>query len=84
MSISKKQFREICRISVRYSFAYCYLCGAPIAPGESWNLDHVHPKSRGGKSEPGNLRPTHVTCNNAKANMTAAQWFAQGNQGKER
>jgi endonuclease I len=84
MTMSKKQFREICRISVRYSFAYCYLCGQPIEPGQEWNLDHMHPKSKGGKSDSGNLRPTHVTCNTARGNMELARWFAQENQGKRK
>ena len=72
--ISKKRFRELCQYAVHYHFCYCYLCGQPITDGQNWNLDHVFPKSRGGKSTVSNLRPTHYWCNSAKGNMTIEQW----------
>lgn len=72
--ISKKQFRTLCQYAVHYHFCYCYLCGKPILEGQDWNLDHVFPKSKGGKSTPSNLRPTHSDCNSAKGNMTIQQW----------
>lgn len=67
--ISKKQFREIVEYAVHYHFCYCYLCGEPILPGQHYNLDHVIPRSKGGPTEPHNLRPTHCNCNQAKADM---------------
>ena len=80
--ISKKQFREICKYAVHYHFYYCYLCGAPILDGQHWNLDHVFPKSKGGKTTPSNLRPVHYWCNSAKGNMTIEEWRQK--QGKQR
>lgn len=72
--LSKKQFKEIVEYSVHYHFCYCYLCGEPITPGQKWNLDHVHPRSKGGKTDPSNLRPTHYDCNQAKADMSLARF----------
>ena len=74
---SKKKFREICRISIRFSFCYCYLCGKPIEPGQDWNLDHVHPRALGGKTVAYNLRPVHTKCNTAKGCMTLSQYRIQ-------
>ena len=71
---SKKKFREIIEYAVHYRFCYCYLCGEPILPGQEWNLDHVKPRAKGGKSELYNLRPTHYECNQAKADMSLGQF----------
>lgn len=81
---SKKKFREICRMSIRFSFCYCYLCGKPIEQGQDWNLDHVHPRALGGKTTAYNLRPVHTQCNTAKGCMTLKQWRALKEQEKER
>lgn len=72
--LSKKQFKKIVEYSVHYHFCYCYLCGEPITPGQKWNLDHVYPRSKGGKTDPSNLRPTHYDCNQAKADMSLAKF----------
>lgn len=73
-SQSKRQFREMCAYAVRYGFCYCYLCGAPILGGQKWNLDHVRPASHGGQTTPDNLRPVHYDCNQAKADLSLAQF----------
>ena len=52
----------------------CWLCGNEVdrdAPaGSPWSptVDHVVPKSRGGRSEPSNLRLAHRRCNGDRAN----------------
>lgn len=71
---SKKQFRKICEYAIHYEFCYCYLCGEPIRLGQKWNLDHVRARAKGGKTTPDNLRPTHYDCNNAKADLSVAQF----------
>lgn len=72
--ISKREFRKICGYAVHYEFCVCYLCGLPITDGQKWNLDHIKPKSRGGKSTPENLRPVHADCNQAKSDLSLAQF----------
>lgn len=72
--ISKRQFRKLCAYAVHYKICYCYLCGEPILEGQKWNLDHVKPRSKGGKTEADNLRPTHYECNSAKADLTLGQY----------
>lgn len=71
---SKKEFRRICGYAVHYEFCMCYLCGLPIIDGQKWNLDHVRPASKGGKTTPENLRPVHCDCNQAKADLSLAQF----------
>jgi 5-methylcytosine-specific restriction endonuclease McrA len=45
----------------------CYLCGDAVTFNEM-TIDHVIPKSRGGKNNIENLRPTHYKCNFEKGN----------------
>lgn len=71
---SKKQFRKLCELAIRYEFCYCYLCGNPIMPNEKWNLDHIRPRSKGGKTVPDNLRPTHKSCNESKKDMFIGEY----------
>lgn len=71
---SKRQFRKMCEFAVHYQFCYCYLCGQPILEGQKWNLDHIKPRSKGGKTEAHNLRPTHYDCNQSKADLTIGQY----------
>lgn len=73
-TISRMQFRKICSLSVKYEFCYCYLCGQPITEKQRWNLDHVHPKSKGGATTPENLRPVHYYCNQAKADLLLEEY----------
>ena len=73
---SKKEFKKICEYAVHYEFCYCYLCGLPILDGQKWNLDHVKPASKGGKTTPKNLRPVHYDCNQAKADLSLTQFRA--------
>lgn len=73
---SKKEFKKICEYAVHYEFCYCYLCGLPILDGQKWNLDHVKPASKGGKTTPENLRPVHYNCNQAKADLSLMQFRA--------
>ena len=52
----------------------CWLCEAPIDPGAvsgspaMATVDHVVPRSRGGRTELGNLRLAHRRCNGARGN----------------
>jgi hypothetical protein len=43
----------------------CRICGGAVEPHDV-HVDHIHPVSRGGRSEPSNLRVTHRACNLAK------------------
>lgn len=59
----------------------CWLCGGEVdrdaPPGSPWTptVDHVVPKSRGGKTEPSNLRLAHRRCNSARGNRaTELAW----------
>lgn len=43
----------------------CGICGDEVEPPDV-HIDHIHPRSRGGKTEPDNLRVTHSLCNMRK------------------
>lgn len=62
----------------------CWICGdrvEPAAPaGSPWSatVDHVVPKSRGGSSEPENLRLAHRRCNGRRGNhLPELTWPAE-------
>lgn len=71
---SKKQFRKMCEYAIHYQFCYCYLCGQPITADQHWNLDHIKPRAKFGKTTPENLRPVHYDCNQAKADLSLGQY----------
>lgn len=42
------------------------------------SIDHVIPRSRGGSSDPSNLRVLCTLCNTLKGSKTDAEWRAEG------
>lgn len=61
----------------------CWLCGGPIDPEASSTsrhgptVDHVVPRSRGGRTEAANLRLAHRSCNGARADhLPELEWPA--------
>lgn len=49
----------------------CAYCGAVDVNLE---LDHIHPRSRGGADEPENLTPACKPCNASKGAKTVSEW----------
>lgn len=41
----------------------CGLCRGPVLDIADANLDHILPRSRGGRATLDNLQPAHITCN---------------------
>ena len=59
---------------IRRDAGRCQYCGSNGTPTKSnLTLDHVHPKSRGGKDTWENLVAACVPCNNRKGNRTPAE-----------
>lgn len=56
----------------------CWYCARPLTRDET-TVDHVIPKSKGGKTQDGNLVCCCYACNQRKASLTLeefrAQWF---------
>lgn len=46
----------------------CGLCGNSITDVNQLSVDHIHPKSLGGKNTRYNFQPAHVRCNNRRGN----------------
>ena len=79
MTISKKQFKDLYRASIKIETVYCCLCGKPILKEKELSLEHKMPRSRGGSDELGNWGIAHKTCNQQKGALTLdeyRQWLA--------
>lgn len=48
---------------------FCHLTGRKIAPGEAWELEHVHSLILGGEHREGNLAPALKEAHKAKTAM---------------
>lgn len=48
----------------------CQLCGAKASDGVQLEIDHKHPKSRGGKDDPENLWTLCRECNQGKSDLS--------------
>jgi len=54
----------------------CFFCGCKVGEvSRFWTVDHLNPKSRGGTEDPSNKKGACWNCNNAKANMTLAEFL---------
>jgi len=52
----------------------CFYCGCDLNK-HTWNLDHYTPKSKGGKNNFDNLRPSCKKCNTSKSDMPYEQFI---------
>ena len=57
----------------RNNAGLCYLTLRKIAPGESWQLEHVVPLSMGGRHAEDNLRPALIAPHKEKSAREAGQ-----------
>ena len=59
------------RYKQRFSDGFLIICGickSPITSIDEITVDHIHPKSLGGKNARNNFQPAHTKCNNEKGN----------------
>lgn len=49
----------------------CAYCGSEAGP---WHIDHIHPVSRGGTDEIGNLTVACALCNLSKGDRLLSEW----------
>jgi 5-methylcytosine-specific restriction endonuclease McrA len=47
----------------------CWLCAQPARPNDPLEVDHVVPRSQGGKTVRGNLRAAHRSCNRSRGGV---------------
>ena len=50
----------------------CGLCGGAVESRQDIHIDHIHPYSLGGSSDPDNLQVTHAVCNMQKGNRVGS------------
>lgn len=68
-----QQQRALMTDSLRYDILRrdgfrCRLCGSTASDGVKLHVDHIIPVSKGGRTEPGNLRTLCERCNMGKSN----------------
>ena len=68
---SKLTYRRFRSEVLERDGAFCAYCGAPDVRLE---LDHIHPRSRGGSDSPDNLTPACKRCNTSKGAKTLDEW----------
>jgi uncharacterized protein YdaU (DUF1376 family) len=68
---SKLTYRRFRNEVLERDGAFCAYCGATDVPLE---LDHIHPRSRGGADSPDNLTPACKRCNTSKGAKTLDEW----------
>lgn len=72
------KIRKIARHNISIgNYPICHLCGEPITKQQDFSLDHLIPKSQGGKTTPNNLKPAHKKCNRKRGVMPLELWFKQ-------
>ena len=64
------------RAALRDCLKRCVYCAEQLAL-EAATLDHVHPVSRGGGNDVGNLVVACAACNRMKGDMLPAEFFAR-------
>ena len=74
MTITKADFKKICEMQIRTKTAYCCLCGKLINKVDEYNIEHLHPRSRGGEDSVENWRVAHKTYNTKKGALTFEEW----------
>ncbi|MEU6409435.1 RNA-guided endonuclease IscB [Microbispora sp. NPDC046933] len=65
------EVREYLLVKWGRKCAYCGASGVPL------NIDHVHPRSRGGSDRVSNLALSCVACNQAKGSRPAKEFLAE-------
>ncbi|MBE9145462.1 group II intron reverse transcriptase/maturase [Planktothrix mougeotii] len=55
----------------------CNRCGLHFQPEDKWEVDHIIPKSQGGKDSYKNLQLLHRHCHHAKTGIENQQRYAQ-------
>lgn len=71
---TKQDFKKICEMQIKMHVAYCCLCGKPIYKAEDYNIEHLHPTSRGGRNDASNWRMAHKKCNEKKGALTFEEY----------
>jgi 5-methylcytosine-specific restriction endonuclease McrA len=71
---ARHQKKAVKRATLRDCGRRCVYCAVPLEP-ETATLDHVHPLSRGGTSDPGNLVAACRCCNQLKGDLLPLEFF---------
>lgn len=67
-------WREARAIVWDNSDGYCYHCGVAIHPIRDFEVDHLHPRSKGGDNEITNLVASCSRCNRSKGAKPVDEW----------
>ena len=69
--LSHQDWKEI----LIFFFGACAYCGATPRKDKRLTRDHLHPVSKGGKTESSNIVPACSTCNSSKNDDDFKDWY---------
>lgn len=75
-SLSKRLGRVARQIKARDNYACIYCQATAESSGAHLHLDHLTPRSAGGKDVPSNLALACIRCNSARKDMPLSAWCA--------
>ena len=80
-----RQARQYANMIYRREGGRCYYCKTKLIfeNRRSWNIEHMIPWERGGKSEPENLTLSCRSCNKRKGNLTAEEFLKEPSRESE-
>ena len=79
------KFKEMKKLIILGKLApLCAYCGKQITNPNDFTQDHQLPLSRGGKTEPSNLVPACMRCNEEKGMLTADEYMVVLNYRKSK
>jgi len=79
------QRKELSKKLFEIQKGQCFICGNPISIEDKWEIDHIIPRSKGGKDDENNYALTHEWCNRNKsdADLRIARLMAKYEKIKE-
>lgn len=81
--VNKYDRKALRKSAAERSNRVCYICQEKIPESEPVTLDHIMPKSAGGKDEDGNAGCACKRCNDNKSNMDLKDYIEQIKQHTE-
>lgn len=74
MPDNEQHMRALARLA---GGCWCWYCGESLTIGDTATIDHVVPRSRGGRRVLSNERLSCRTCNSSKGASTPDEWAAR-------
>lgn len=75
-ALTSKEARRQWRRSIKEAWGNkCAYCNQPPIDNSSLTIDHIKPKSKGGKDCTSNVTPACLSCNHSKGSEDWVEWY---------